>query len=414
MSPRWVFPLVVFAAALSVRWGYLFGIAGVGGELKGDAMAYHAHAVNLLTRGVYADSQGFSAVRMPGYPLFLAAVYSVFGPSPAAVQIVQCVLDAGTCVLLGLVASWILGTRMGWFCGLSAAIYYDLFSPCALLYSEPFCLFLWAIFFCALYYPKISSERRALAVGLILGAVFLVRPEALLFAPMVALCLPKVWKGTSWRSVGFCLLLFFSVGVLPWTLRNWQVLGKPAVTTSVSHYNAFLGLWLPAHQIWGVPAPVVTVTGELERDAAYAQELKKLRKELSWKKIILAHGYDFFTLFYPFLPQYDVTFVLLVPLWVWGLYKSREVKEFWPLSILFLYLAAAYTLFGGPVSRYRQNFTPSLVLLSGLGLKSLQERFQKVSLNWGLGGWAGLQGLIWIFHPQIRQWALSLKEWVWR
>jgi 4-amino-4-deoxy-L-arabinose transferase-like glycosyltransferase len=45
-----------------------------------DARGYNAYATNIALRGVYSSSEaGFSTEREPGYPLFLAALYGIFG-----------------------------------------------------------------------------------------------------------------------------------------------------------------------------------------------------------------------------------------------------------------------------------------------------------------------------------------------
>ena len=46
-----------------------------------------------------------SLIRVPGYPLFIATVYSVFGhTNNGAVRIVQALIDTATCALVSLLA----------------------------------------------------------------------------------------------------------------------------------------------------------------------------------------------------------------------------------------------------------------------------------------------------------------------
>ena len=75
----------------------------------GDGVIYSRLAKNLLEQNVYSlDKEApFSPtlVRLPGYPLFIAAVYSIFGhENNTAVRIVQAVFDTATCLIVALIA----------------------------------------------------------------------------------------------------------------------------------------------------------------------------------------------------------------------------------------------------------------------------------------------------------------------
>ncbi len=78
-------------------------------DAPGDGVIYAQMARNVLEQHVYShDAQppyNPSLVRLPGYPLFLAGVYSIFGhTSNGAVRIVQALIDTATCALIALLA----------------------------------------------------------------------------------------------------------------------------------------------------------------------------------------------------------------------------------------------------------------------------------------------------------------------
>ncbi|HEU5237823.1 MAG TPA: hypothetical protein VFU37_11815, partial [Pyrinomonadaceae bacterium] len=78
-------------------------------DTPGDGIIYAQMARNVLEQHVYShDTQppyNPSLVRLPGYPLFLAAVYSVFGhTNNGAVRFVQALIDTATCGLIALLA----------------------------------------------------------------------------------------------------------------------------------------------------------------------------------------------------------------------------------------------------------------------------------------------------------------------
>jgi 4-amino-4-deoxy-L-arabinose transferase-like glycosyltransferase len=74
-----------------------------------DGRVYSQIARNLLEQRVFSHESESpyvpSLIRLPGYPLFLAGVYSIFGHNDnAAVRIVQALIDIATCGLIALVA----------------------------------------------------------------------------------------------------------------------------------------------------------------------------------------------------------------------------------------------------------------------------------------------------------------------
>jgi hypothetical protein len=99
-----VWALVVLAAAF--RMGIVHYLRN---DSTDDSLGYEQIARNVLEQHVYTHvaepPYTPTLVRLPGYPLFLAAVYSVFGhTNNTAVRIVQALIDTGTCVLVALLA----------------------------------------------------------------------------------------------------------------------------------------------------------------------------------------------------------------------------------------------------------------------------------------------------------------------
>ena len=96
--------LIVIAAAFRVAI-----IHWLPNDSADDGHVYAQFARNLLEHRVYSPATEApfdpSFVRLPGYPLFLAAIYSVFGhTNDTAVRIVQALIDTGTCVLVAVLA----------------------------------------------------------------------------------------------------------------------------------------------------------------------------------------------------------------------------------------------------------------------------------------------------------------------
>src|SRR5215831_9724290 len=94
----------------------LFFVVAVPATNSGDSPFYIELAWNWLKKGVY----GFSIdgqltpvdMRVPGYPTFLAAVFSVADNSSRAAMLAQVALDLATCFLVAAIAARIAPASM--------------------------------------------------------------------------------------------------------------------------------------------------------------------------------------------------------------------------------------------------------------------------------------------------------------
>ena len=105
MTRRHAVALAVILVALAIRLTFALGMPS---DEPDDGRMYSLMAHNLNANGVYSNDDeapyGATYVRVPGYPLFLAAIYRVFGDgNNTAVRVVQALVDTGTCVLVALV-----------------------------------------------------------------------------------------------------------------------------------------------------------------------------------------------------------------------------------------------------------------------------------------------------------------------
>ena len=400
--------LLVGAAALLVRVGYV--LSGPGSPVVGDTPGYHSYAVHLLDSGSYVNDEGERASRPPGYPLFLAAVYSVFGRSPAAVVAIQCLLGALTCVLTALLAGGVLKPPWPLACGLAAAGYFGLFSPPAFLLTECLYSFLLALAFFALHHGVWPADRRAFLFGLALAAAFLVRPEVLVFAVLAAALLPLLAKGFGRREAA-AAALGFALFSGPWAARNYLVFHRLVPSSSRGGISLYAGLQMPLERS-GVPVEAFPAPArdkpELEQDADYSRGFRRLWGSLGYGLILRAYAFNLLAHLYPFLPGYDLTFMLLLPLWLYGLLLVRARGELRAAALFVLLSIALYTLFGGPASRYRQGYAPLLVVLAGAGAAELWAKGRAARL--GLAGWGGLNVCIWLFSDSLRIGALAAKR----
>jgi 4-amino-4-deoxy-L-arabinose transferase-like glycosyltransferase len=250
--------IAVFALAASVRlW-----IAGSYAAVPiADAADYHRLAVGLANGSGYINEAGAAtAWRPPGYPAFLAGLYSLFGASVRAATFAQALLGAAT-VLLIVALGWIL---IGWHesvvAGFIAAIYPSLTWLSRLLLSENLALFLIVASLC-LAAIVLRSPRVWLAalLGIVLGFSLLVRGANLLFAiVLLAGVIVALARGnTNWKriaTIAFVAIAAITVTMLPWTVRNYRVFGAFVPVATQDGFGLYASYWPPVRNgriIWG-------------------------------------------------------------------------------------------------------------------------------------------------------------------
>ena len=229
------------------RAGYGWGAALAAGALlrllffhvrptvAGDALMYGDLAHNMVAHHVY----GFSAkviqptlIRLPGYPLFLAACLKVFGGGMYVAAIwVQMVVDLAGCALLGILADRLAGRRAG-----LAAVWLAALCPFTANYSvvvlaetlSVFCVVV-AMFALERWEAMDRAWGWVAVLGCAVAGAVMLRPEQGILA--VAIVSVMLWMGLRRRglSVGRRLAPAVMVVVLValplsmWAARNWRV-----------------------------------------------------------------------------------------------------------------------------------------------------------------------------------------------
>lgn len=212
-------------------------------EVNGDSQLYGAMAKNLLLHGQYAVNDQTGAIhetliRLPGYPLFLAACFRIFGMenyfAPACLQVAA---DLAACVLLALLAFRIAPGRWR-MAAAQATLWLACLCPFTAVYcAEPLTeiltlfsisLALWAV---ARFQDR-AGWLSALAFTFAVTYAALLRPDGALIG--VALAVPMIFRpamrtsrmvlydGASVRKLLVCLLLALAPFAV-WTARNARV-----------------------------------------------------------------------------------------------------------------------------------------------------------------------------------------------
>jgi 4-amino-4-deoxy-L-arabinose transferase-like glycosyltransferase len=181
-----------------------------------------------------------------GYSAFLALFYRVFGPGTGVAAFADALTGAALAVVTWRLARYALSERRAIAAGLLVALHPGLVLYAALEMTEPLAALLTlAAFWVAVRDPR---PRRGLALGaLVLGVAALVRPQALLCAPFLAIVLPAregISKHERARGLvlGGALALALSLlPVLPWTVRNCRVMDGCALISTNGGWNLAIG-----------------------------------------------------------------------------------------------------------------------------------------------------------------------------
>jgi 4-amino-4-deoxy-L-arabinose transferase-like glycosyltransferase len=229
----WIWVAVALAAGTALRLFFILAAP----KLTGDTLLYSDIAKNLLQNHVY----GFTVsghpprptlIRVPGYPLFLALCFILFGVANyTAVLYVQLLFDLVTCLLVSDLARRLFGQRAG-----LAALWLAALCPFTANYvaaplTETLTLFFIALGYYALYRWSESTlryNRWLWMTAAALAAAILLRPEqGLLPAAIIPAMLFIAWRNRrSSLTLSLTPVLMAAICVVlplaPWAARNWR------------------------------------------------------------------------------------------------------------------------------------------------------------------------------------------------
>jgi hypothetical protein len=235
--PRLHLPLAL-TLGLALRLWFVHKDPAIGG----DSQIYGAIAQNLLAHGVYgyhAGAHGAIAptlIRLPGYPLFLAACFALFGAGHYyPVLFLQIVLDLFGCVLLSRLAGRIWSKRAAQWTLWLAALCPFTSSYTAAALTETLELFATTVaLYCLVRGLQLDTADRAhalhprwlTATTLAWITAVLLRPDGALLGVVLcpAIALYSLHQPFARKGLRFAMLAALAslLACVPWTLRNWH------------------------------------------------------------------------------------------------------------------------------------------------------------------------------------------------
>lgn len=241
-----------------------------------------------------------TAFRPPGYPMFLAAVYTVSEPLGVerwtAARVAQAILGTLTVALLGVVAWQLFGRRAGLTAmGLGAAFPPWIVLGGSLLTETLFVTLMLAAIAAVLADRAAGGDRRVLvAAGVLCGLATLTRSNAPALIVPLAIAVATTGAGTrplrARLGRAAALVAIAAVVVAPWTIRNALELdGFAPVTTEAG--SALAGTYNDATRTdpdwpgaWQPPGPLRELRGTLApvRGDEPAEQRALMRRSLRY------------------------------------------------------------------------------------------------------------------------------------
>lgn len=358
------FLFVFFLIAMILAIGYLN--LGIIFPLSGDSQYYEPLALSILRgKGFTIENKAVSQVT-PGYPFFLALVYSIFGHNHSAVIIIQF-------LILALISSTVycigkkflnLPQNLVFLASLTVLIwpYFILYST-LILTEILFTFFLLLSVYLFLIFQKNFSLKSGFLTGFCFALAALIRPVILLlpfWLIFVLFLTTRSNQGKSHLLKMVLVLVVFLISLTPWIIRNY----------------------IQFHQFIPLASGLIPILERAYISLDYTQGSQALLLgEANWKTVILARLKNIFLFWnpgaqgdrtelfikkYPWLNLlfliYKITFLTILALAFLSL-KFAKKKEILLLWATIFYFWAFHTILY-PYPRYTLPIIPLVILLA--------------------------------------------------
>ena len=222
--------LIILSLIFVVRlfFSYFFGWHEI--PSGSDAISYNGYALAILNQTDWLTNPSFLGdYRPPGYPLFLALIYYIFGvENLLAVYFFQAIIGTLTVYYIFKLSSSIFGERKSFLSLFWAGFYFFYLWHTGMLLRETLVFFLIIFSFYHLWVSFQSEKpdhclRSGNLWAFIISFIFLLHTDSryLFYIPFLAILFviySDFWKGVKTYSWVLTMLILLLV---PWTIRNY-------------------------------------------------------------------------------------------------------------------------------------------------------------------------------------------------
>ena len=354
-----------------------------------DATSWDAVAWNFLNGNGFTEIDGSpTSNRPPLYPMFLSAIYFLFGRNHFMVKIFQVLLGAVFCVTIFFLAKKIFGNkRIAFLSAVGCSLWPALIVYTGIIGSEILFTFLLILFLLILTKAYITnSTKHYLLGGIFLGLANLTR-STLVFYPLF-LIIMIIFLEKRFKKILPMLMMFLTsmIFVFPWTIRNYNVFGRFLLVNTGAGELFWSGTYIPwdgickhgrdehFYQLFNHKNPVEN------EQKMFKEGIQNIRKnpagfiKLSIKKFFRfwfkpigqelteKKYYTLGKLLY--IPQ-----IVLILLFLYGAI-AFYTPSLLPIVTIFIYFGVMHNLIT-PLTRYRLPIEPLIIVFAIAGLSKL-------------------------------------------
>ena len=378
---------------------------------------YDLLAANIVAGNGYRffPDTAMTLMREPGYPVFLAGMFRIFGEGQIPVKLTNLLLALSTALLMIRITRRVSNNQVVIF--LSPILFF--FHPATIIAEsrggvEVLFTFLITLFTLTLYRSIEDNKYQNYVVsGGVLGLTVLVKGTPMLF-PLFLLFYLLAFRSQEnskiaiFRNIG--LMMFAMIVVLsPWIIRNYTLTGKLIPTASVLGVSAHAGQYICSHLSYDKSFVDLDTDAALERSklaerlglrfkAGYYQMfystndelefssylLKRVAAEYQASPILLAKciGYNLFNFWFAGKTWkstcinlvVQLPYIILAILGAILFMRGNQLRTIAPLVLIIVYIVAVHI----PIlsqARYSVPIIPSLCVLACICLVEVKERF---------------------------------------
>lgn len=387
----------IFILALSLR---LWFIAGYSTALVADELSYDQLAVSILQGEGYVSQPGYpTAGRPPGYPLFLSAIYFLFGRNILVVRIIQAFIGTLLCILVYFLGKEMLGERIGILAGILSSVHLGFIAQSMRILTEGLAAFLLLIAMFFFYKAKQNYHKKMYCIltGFMIGIASLVRPNlaVVLFLIAFVLIYDLYKKAFGFKGIVRYLMIYgiaFLIPILPWTVRNYKVF-HAFVPISTFQGIAFYTSYKPVDgKIYGfvrkddITEEASRLPSETEASDFLTRETFNLIRNnpaIFFKLLGLKMAYFFSPFNWELIHNgviYNYLYVFYFPFFLIGSFMLlRRFNKFSPLYLPILGIILTCAVFYGS-PRFRLPVEPYMLLLSSAAIVHIYKRISRKKL----------------------------------
>jgi 4-amino-4-deoxy-L-arabinose transferase-like glycosyltransferase len=212
--------------------------------LQFDAEGYHKLAVQLLNTGsLQIPDSDLDTFRTPGYPFFMYLIYSLFGVKPHVVMIAQMFISLASVYVIYLIGKNLFNEKAGIISSVLLSLEFDhLYYEYSILGDTLFVLILLLSFLSLIRFIRQDKILFLILTSILTGIASLIRPVTIFYpAVVIFIIIVSAYKNSKFSFLkiikySVLVLVFFSITISPWIIRNYSLYGYPKLT-SFTGYN---------------------------------------------------------------------------------------------------------------------------------------------------------------------------------